>query len=438
MHTRSQTHTSRQLPMLFFIAWRNIWRNPIRSVLTISALASGLIMVVFYSAMMEGMLRQMVYQATAISTGHIQIHRQAYIDDQDMYATFPWPWLDAIERDVPGINVAPRLYASGLASTTESSTGVMLKAVDPKREPTVTKMLTQVRSGTLNLGLASDSAEGLPRFYVVVGAQLAKNMHLIPGSELILVTQAADGSVGNGLFVVSAILKPLSPNFDRMGVLMSILAYQQLMVLDGGFHELAIHVEDAEHMQAAEALLVHNIDKRNQAQPLDDLGGKAVLRNWRTLSPMISDMLEMSKTINFIVGFIVICLASMGMLNTMLMAVHERSHEFGILIAIGMKRRWLLLMVMLESLLLALVSALVGVIIGISGISAFGERGIDLSGTMPDGYDWGGLVFEPYMQLYIDSINILSACVLMVVITLLAAVIPAWRTVRLDPAEVMR
>lgn len=424
--------------MLVFIAWRNIWRSPVRSILTISALASGLVMVILYAAMMEGMMRQMVHQATAISVGHLQVHRQAYIDDQDLYATLPWSYLDKIRQDIPGIQVAPRLYASGLASTAETSTGVLIKAVDPRREAEVTQMLEQVRSGTLELGRASDSKEGLPRYNLVIGAQLAKNMNLAPGSELILVTQAADGSVGNALYCVAAVLKPLEPNFDRMGVLMSIEAYQKLMYLDDGFHELAIHVDDITRLAAVQAELDAELKRLMAAQPLDELGGKPVVRNWRQLTPMVADMLQMSKMITFVVGFIVISLASMGMLNTMLMAVHERTHEFGILLAIGMKRRWLLLMVLLESLFLALVSALAGVALGVGVVSLFGERGIDLSGTLPDGYDWGGLVFEPYLQLHLAPADLLNASLLMIVITLLAALMPAWRTVRLKPAEAMR
>lgn len=432
------SHSSSRLPMLLFVAWRNIWRSPVRSILTIAALAGGLTMVIFYAAMMEGMIRQMVHQATAISIGHLQVHRQAYVDDQDIYATLPWSYMDEIEQAFPQIRVAPRLYASGLASAENTSNGVLIKAVDPQREAVVTKVLEQVRSGELDLGLAESSAEGLPRYNLVIGAQLAKNMKLEPGSELVLVTQAIDGSIGNALYRVAAVLKPLEPNFDRMGVLMSIEAYQQLMYLQDGFHELVVRLDDITRLATVQAELDDALKKLMKQQPLDQLGGLPLVRNWRQLTPLVADMLELSKTITFFVGFIVIALASMGMLNTMLMAVHERTHEFGILLAIGMKRRWLLMMVMLEAFFLGLVSAVAGVLLGVGVIRLFGERGIDLSGTLPDGYDWGGIIFEPYMKLHLDPMDVLNGCILMIGITLLAALIPAWRTVRLRPAEVMR
>jgi len=424
--------------MLVYIAWRNIWRNPVRSLLTISALAGGLVMVILYASLLEGMTRQMVKYATEISSGHLQIHRQAYIDDQDLYATLPWSYLKRIEQDIPGIHVAPRLYAAGLASTKDTSNGVFIKAVDPQREANVTLMLSHVRSGNVALGPATPSADGLPRNNVVVGAQLAKNMKLVPGSELVLVTQAADGSIGNALYRVSAVLKPLEPNFDRMGVLMSITSYQELMYLESGFHELAIKLDDIGTMQAVQGRLEAELERLVKEQPLDTFGGVPVVRNWRQLNPSVSDMLELSNTFLLIVGFIVVGLASLGMLNTMLMAVHERTHEFGILLSIGMKRRWLLLMVLFESLFLALVSALAGSILGVLLAGYFEKHGIDFSASMPDGYDWAGVVFEPIMTAYLEPLHVLDASVLMILVTLVASFIPSWRTVRMKPAEVLR
>ena len=426
-----------RLPILLFMAWRNIWRNPVRSALTISALAGGLVMVILYSTLLEGMTRQMVKFATEISTGHIQVQRQAFIDDQDLYATLPWSYLETLEQKFPNIQIAPRLYSAALASAENTSTGVIIKAVDPQREAAVTQMLGHVRRGELNLTVADTLEDGLTRYNLVIGAQLAKNMNLEPGTELVLVTQAADGSIGNALYRISGILKPLDPSFDRMGVLMSIEAYQQLMYLDDGFHELAIKLDDATQLEDVQASLDAEIKLMMTRQPLDELGGRPVVRNWRQLTPAIADMLELSKSMNLIIGFIVIGLASMGMLNTMLMAIHERRHEFGVLLAVGMKRRWLLLMVLFESFFLALVSAFVGSFIGIIIAAYFEDHGIDFSASMPDGYDWAGMVFEPVMKGYLEPAHVVNACVLMIIVTLFASLIPSWRIARLKPAEVM-
>jgi len=184
--------------------------------------------------------------------------------------------------------------------------------------------------------------------------------------------------------------------------------------------------------------LIDAVEELVRAQALDGLGGIPVVRNWREIVPTVSDMLDLSRTMVLFIGFIVVGLASLGMLNTMLMAVHERSHEFGILLAIGMKRRWLLLMVLLESLFLALVSAVAGSIIGVLIAQRFETHGIDFSESMPDGYDWAGIVFEPVMKGYLEPSHVVDACLLMLIVAMISSLIPSWRTVRMKPAEVMR
>jgi len=210
------------------------------------------------------------------------------------------------------------------------------------------------------------------------------------------------------------------------------------MYLENGFHELAIKVNNLTQLENIQANIIEKLNKLTTAEPLDKLGGVPVVRNWRQLSPAVADLLEMSKAFVFIIGFIIISLASLGMLNTMLMAVHERTHEFGILLAIGMKRRWLLLMVLFESFFLSLVSALAGSIIGLVINEYFEEHGIDFSQSMPDGYDWAGMVFEPIMKGYLLPMDVVYACLMMMVVTMLASLIPSWQTIRLKPAEVMR
>jgi ABC-type lipoprotein release transport system permease subunit len=263
-------------------------------------------------------------------------------------------------------------------------------------------------------------------------------MQLKVGGELVLITQAADGSIGNALYRVAGVLRPVEPNFDRMGVLMSIKAYQYLMYLEDGFHELAIHTADLKQLDEPQQAIRKLLVELNEEQPLDELGGSAMVRNWRELTPTISDMLELSKVMVYIVGFIIVGLASLGMLNTMLMAVHERTHEFGILLSIGMSRWWLLTMVLFESFCLALVSAAAGSLLGIIVAGYFERHGIDFSESMPDGYDWAGIAFEPIMRGYLLPEDVLISAILMIVIAMFASVIPSWHTVRLKPAEVLR
>lgn len=434
---RKRLH-GRRVPTLAFMAWRNLWRNPARSALTVAALAGSLVLLILYVALVGGMTRQMVEHATDLSVGHLQVQRQAFIDDQDLYATLPSTWLARLEQAVPEARIAPRLYAAGLASADQSSNGVMIKAVDPVRERHVTRILDTVREGDADLGAAQVGADGLVHHPVLIGAQLAKNMKVGPGDELVLVTQAADASIGNALFRIRGVLKPVDPGFDRAGVMMSIDAYRSLMAMAEGWHEMAIHLDDAAQLSDVQARLQTATRTLGSEAPLDALGGPVVVRNWRQVVPAVADMLEVYGGVTWIIGAIVVALAAMGMVNTMLMAIHERTHEFGILRAIGMHKGWLLLMVMLESLGLALLSAAVGAALGVALVLGPLRGGIDMSGSLPDGFDMVGVNIEPVLHMDLAAQDVAYACAMLIVLALLAALVPSWRVMGLKPAEAMR
>ena len=433
-----QSDGGNRLPTLVFMAWRNIWRNPARSALTVAALAGSLVLLMFYIALVGGMTRQMVEHATDLSVGHLQLQRQAFTKDQDLYATLPSSYLPRLQQALPGAAMAPRLYASALASTVESSNGVLIKAVDPARERQVTRLLDTLRSGNADLGAAAIGADGLPRHPVLLGAQLAKNMSVGLGDELVLVTQAADASIGNALFRVAGVLKPVDPGFDRAGVMMSIAAYRSLMVMGDGFHELSVRLADTAQLAQAQATLQQTIATLVAETPLDELGGRVVVRNWRQVVPAVADMLEVYGGVVWVMGAIIVALAALGMVNTMLMAIHERTHEFGVLRAIGMHKGWLLLMVLLESLGLALLSALIGSALGLALVLGLLRDGIDMSGNLPDGFDMAGIVIDPVLHLELVPTQVGYACLMTVVLAMLAALVPSWRVMRVKPAEAMR
>lgn len=434
----TRTTGGKRWPTLLFMAWRNIWRNPARSGLTVGALAGSLVLLMLYIGLVAGMTRQMVDHATDLSLGQMQLHRQAFVDDQDLYATLPWDTLKELEAAFPDLAMAPRLYASALASSGDSSNGVLIKAVDPRREPRVTRLLEEVREGSSDLGPATPTTTGLPRHHVLIGAQLAKNMNIGPGAELVLVTQAADASIGNALYQVAGVLKPIDPAFDRAGVLMSIDAFQSLMVMNQGFHELSFKLRDVSQLGAVQAAVAAKVQALTAEQPLDKLGGPALLRNWRQIAPALADMISMYDGVVWVIGLIVVALAALGMVNTMIMAIHERTREFGVLRAIGMNKHWLLVMVLIESLLLAIVSAVVGTVLGLVLIKGLLKDGIDLSGSMPDGFDMVGIVIDPVMSMQLDPLQVLYAALLVIAITMVAALLPSWRVMRVKPAESMR
>ena len=149
-------------------------------------------------------------------------------------------------------------------------------------------------------------------------------------------------------------------------------------------------------------------------------------------------MISIYDGVVWVIGLIVVALAALGMVNTMIMAIHERTREFGVLRAIGMNKHWLLVMVLIESLLLAVISAVVGVVAGLVLIKGLLKDGIDLSASMPDGFDMVGIVIDPVMPMQLEPMQVIYAALLVIAITMIAALLPSWRVMRVKPAESMR
>jgi ABC-type lipoprotein release transport system permease subunit len=429
--------------VLIPLAWRNLWRNRTRSLLTAGGMVVGLTLMIAYLALIEGMFRQMVGFATQVTVGNLQVHRQEFIDNQDLYAVLPVALMEQLEGTTP-YRYAPRAYAAGLASAGDHSSGAMLRGIDPEREARVTELHRRIRLGRFSLEGAGQAfprgkgGEPVPVYPVVIGFNLAKNLGLEPGGEIVLITQAADGSIGNGLFQVRGVLNSLDPAFDRMGVLMSLEAFNSLMVLGDGVHELAVAIPDPDAQAEAKVQIVATVRHWPGLAALEsDGGGPVRTRTWQEINPALHDMIVSSQGAIYIVAGIVFVIAAMGILNTLLMAVYERRHELGILRALGMGRAALMGMVMLEAFFLACFGALVGTLSGVALAWYLQVEGWDYSRWLPEGLDMMGVVVDPIFRAYLRPEHIWMGVAMMFGTALLAALLPSWRTARLDPTRVL-
>ncbi len=431
------------LRILVFLAWRNLWRNRLRSLLTAGGMVVGLTLMIAYLALMEGLFRQMVGFATNITIGHIQIHREGYSEDQDLYALLPWELLQHLEETTP-YAYAPRLYAAGLASAADASTGALLEGVDPEREVLVTDLARRIRRGAFELtGSRPVHPRGpkepaVPLYPVVIGSTLAKNLRLDIGDELVLITQAADGSIGNGLFEVRGVLGPIDPAFDRMGVLLSSDAFNSLMFIADGVHEIAVRVDDVAALDDAADEIQAQVEAwPDSAELAKEPGGAVRVRTWKEINPELRDMVASSAAVIYLVAGIVFAIAALGILNTLLMATYERRHELAILLALGMGRGAMMGMVLLEALFLALFAAAVGTGTGCALAAYLQVWGFDYSRWLPEGLDLFGVVMDPVYYGYLLPRHVVISVAMLIGTTLLAALLPSWRTARLNPARAL-
>ena len=424
--------------MVLFLAWRNLWRNPVRTGLTATAMAVALIVMIVTSALQEGMIRKMIAAVTQLNVGHLQIHRRGFIDNRELYALLPSALLEHLRRETP-YAYAPRAYAAGLAAAGDFSTGVLLKGIEPAEEPLVTGIHQHLRRGLFDLSRRSSSGNGTgepPVYSVLIGTQVAPALRVGVGAELVLITQAADGSIGNGLFRVAGIMKPIEPMFDRAGVLLSMEAFQSLMFLPDGVHELAVAVADPDRLGEIRAEIASAVTSW-RGELTDEESGPVVVRRWEEINPGLADILRLSQTAMLVITFLIFALAALGLVNTVLMSLHERRREFGLLLAMGMGRFRVLGMVLTESLLLAVFSAVVGAVLGLLWALHLERNGLDFTGLLPDGIDWAGVTIELVYNAHPTTDQVFTSVAVMLLTVMVAALIPSWRTLRLRPAEGM-
>jgi putative ABC transport system permease protein len=405
--------------MLLRLALRNLGRNRRRSLLTLSAMVVSSALLILALGVFSGMLQDMLSSTTEQYHGHLVISRDGYQEDRDMFANFPD---EAVSRaqllKVPGVLASsPRLRSFGLVSHRQSSYPAELLGVDPQFESQVTTLQQHLVAGSYLPQPADDAA--------LIGAGLAKKLGVSPGDELVFLTQAADGSIGNDLLRISGIFATGDAGHDNGLLLVGLPWLQQVTALPDTLHEVAIRI--AEPLQA-ETL-------RGQLQP--QLAEGLRVYDWGELLPEMREAIASFDVSRLIVVLILYFATALGILNTFFMAVMERTREFGILMALGMRPWTIRLLVLLECLLLGLLALVCGVTLGVLLTWYMQVHGIDLSAWITPVTYAGGTIL-PRLHAVFDSYNLVVPASLLLVICLAAGFLPANRAAKLQPVEALR
>jgi ABC-type lipoprotein release transport system permease subunit len=408
------------------LGWRNLWRNPRRSALSIAAVAVAFGVLMTLQALLEGTARQMLDNGTRLMLGHVQLHDAEYIKDRSFYDTIGGDdgtdvavLLDVVEKTRGVRAAAPRVIGFGLLSTGTRSAGAQLLGVEPTREARVTRLLSAVVAGEGLAGARPNS--------VLLGNILAEELQATVGDEVAVVTQAADGAIGNELLRVRGIFQTGLAAVDRSLALMPISDLQTLLALGAArIHEVAVAVADPER-----APIIATDLMRVSALPHN-----ARAESWQSLAPALVDYLRLVRGWSWVVIFIVGIFAAFGVLNTMLMAVFERTHEIGMLAAVGLRPSQILAMVVAECACLALVGLVAGFGLGVLGMTYFAWYGWDLS-RWASGLTIAGVLVDPVLRAVFVWEATPRTATILAAITVLAGLMPALRAARMRPVEAL-
>lgn len=400
--------------VLIRVAWRNLWRHGRRTMITSLAMAVGVALCMATFAYSDGFFEQLFDSVVRQEVGHVQIHNSEYIEYPQLHFT-----LDDAEARLASLEavdetrgVAGRLRGYALVSGEGEAKGALMLGVDPAREGTVSRLPERVIDGRWL------EAQG----EVVLGKKLARDLNVGVGEEVFAVTQAADGSLGNDLYSVVGVVRGASGT-----VLMHLTDAQDLLVLPNQVHEISILGGGPDHVPELKVAV----------SAVAAAEGVSV-RTWSEVQPDMANALALTDANALVMVGIVFSVAALGVLNTMLMSVFERTREFGVIRAIGLRPRHVVAMVVYEALLLGVIACGVGLVMGGFLDMLLVVYGLDMTSVMEDGFELGGVTIDPIIRGVVKPRGIIVTVFAVLTVSVMSSLWPAWRASRLRPVEAMR
>jgi len=402
--------------MLLTLAWKNIWRNKKRSLIIVAAIAFGLWGGLFSDAVMMGGVESMVETAISRDLSHIQIHMVNYEQDRDV-RDFITEGTEVI-TSVKGINgvagVSGRTLIYGMAASPTSSFGVQISGIVPEEAKQVTNLDAQL--------IAGDYFVSERRNQILIGKKLGERLNLNLRSKIVLSFQDLDGNIAYIACRVTGIYKTNSTQFDEVNVFVQQNDLFRILNTEPIVHEIAIRVQNADLL---DPVATHIKSRYPDLQT----------ERWDELAPELAYLSETTAIYSYFFVAIILFALLFGITNTMLMSVVDRIRELGMLMAIGMKKGRVFVMILLETVMLSLTGGLIGTIIGMATIAYYGKFGIDLSAIATSLESWGA---STMLYPFLPVAMYIGMTVMILFTANIAALMPAWKAIHLVPSEAIR
>jgi putative ABC transport system permease protein len=402
--------------LTFRIAWRNIFRQKRRTILTVLSMFGGFTLSALSIGWADGTYNRIIDMFTRNRLGHIQVHAKGYLDRPSLYKNIPdYRQVGGEIADVEGVEAwAPRFYAAGLASIGNKSSGVRVIGVDPERENIATHFDKQVTEGT--------PLSPVPQHQALLGKGLATTLKAGLGDSVVIVSQAADGSIANDIYAVVGIVESGDMAQDRSSFYLHLKDAQNLFVLPGVVHEIVVIVRKLDQVAAITEKIRLKIDNP-----------KLDVEPWQVFARSFYVAMTADKKGSWIMLFVVILIVAIGVLNTVLMTVLERTREYGVLRAVGTGPGQIFRLVIYEVFLMACIGIVIGAILSLVANYALSIHGI----PMPEKFTYGGVEFSHYYSevnghsFYIPAITVMLAAMII-------SIFPALKAARIEPARALR
>jgi ABC-type lipoprotein release transport system permease subunit len=403
--------------MILRLSWRNLWRHSRRSWLTIAAIAFATLLLIFMITLQLGSYDMMINNNLQVFTGHFQVQAPGYLKKPQMRNTLTQPQqLAAQIRAINGIvDIAIRAKGFALIASEQRTYGAEVVGVETAHEKKLSNIPKLIKTGRF---LSDDNAQEL-----IIGEVLARNLKVTVGDELTLLGSGHDGSIAAAVLPIVGIFKSGEPGLDRNLIEIPLNSFQEIFSMQNEAHIIVGIVENLDHL---ETILTQIRTK---------LTDKQVVLNWDTLVPGLMQLIEADFISSWFLYICLVLIVTFSILNTFLMAVLERTREFGVMLALGAKPFLIAKLVILESLLLTLLGLAIGMIIGITIVLYFYIHGFSYPGMEELGAEFG-LTGKVTPELSLLAISLGPLVIL--IFTMLASIYPALGIRLLKPVDAMK
>ncbi|HRW05342.1 MAG TPA: FtsX-like permease family protein [Caldilineaceae bacterium] len=403
---------------LLTMAWRNMWRNWRRTAIAVVAIVLGLILLLLLNGFITGSDQAIFGNAVRLYGGNIQIHAPGYRDKANRLPLLPLADADTVvaaARSNPAVvAAAKRINTAGLLSSHEGAFPVSITGLEPSIEQTLSIQAANISAGRY---LEDDDGDN-----IVIGRGLAELLDVGVNDRVTLVGRRKNETMRQRTMTIVGIYDLGMRDAEKSAVFMSLAEAQSLYNLRDSASEVAVTLQTV----GTEKTVIPVLQALLPGYEVD---------SWQTLRPEMTQTIETKGAFTSVFGFIVLLIASIGILNLMLMAVFERTREMGVLAALGMKRRQILTLFLLEGALIGVVGAVIGCVLGAAVVWSLGRIGIDLSFAQGMG-EITALMGE---RLYpaITQQQLISRGIGVVIIAAFASLYPAWQAARKEPADAL-
>ena len=404
--------------MLLSISWRNIWRHPARSAVLIGAITAGLWAGILLSGYVNGLIEQRVERVINEELTHLQVHHPDFLTEREpgMYIDRFDDISDYLANDERVQSFTLRTKADGMVQSPLTASGVQITGVQVENEPGTTNFHENLIEGNY-----LDTEVRNP---VIIGKKLADKLNVNIGNRIVLSFQDLNNELVSGAFNISGLFETGQPAYDERKVYVRSDDLYTLIADEPLFHEIAI-------------ILQHESLSDQMASDLNNQFEHIIAETWMELSPEMRYMVQAGGGTYMVYIMIVIMIAlAFGILNTMLMAIFERMRELGMLIAVGMSKPRVFIMIMLESVILTLTGAAIGIFIGFLTINYLYRYGLDLTSVGGDTLgEWG---YDALVYPFVTPGEYVTVALLVIATAMISAIYPAIKAMRLTPGEVVK